>query len=301
MPILVTLLQSLVTLHLLSAGPTCPCVTAYLHSSSELLLVPGAMQKISPLHTRPPLYHDARLTPIDSEDFEATSRPSSTLLAAGSVPLGPGSGFQLPQPLQHWSSAPEGLPVSFAPASGLHNPFEQQPVQALSSGTELLSWFAVIVELLGDVVRLAAHEIDMMQQAADREGNSASMQQSRFGPEQLIDELELADVALFVLGDSLHLQAVQAAGGRGADGRGADGLSATRANQSSGRSSIPAADSGFGASSYAAININSQASALVDIPSTIASISEVLLKPPDDVDRIFTQFNLHKAHVLTGM
>eukprot|EP00878_Enallax_costatus_P006928 GHUV01007260.1.p1 GENE.GHUV01007260.1~~GHUV01007260.1.p1 ORF type:complete len:2890 (+),score=849.52 GHUV01007260.1:2-8671(+) len=256
----------------------------------------ASRQKISPLGTRPPSYHDGRLTTINSEDIDASMRHSSASLAAGSAPLGRAAGHQLPQPLQPWSSAPDVLPVSFPAASDLHSPFEQEPVQAFSNSTELLSWFAVVVELLGDIVRLAAHEAEVMQQAADPEGNRPNMQRRRFSPEQLMDELELADIVLFVLGDSLHLQAVHAAG----DGSAAKGASAARANPSSGRSSIQAADSGYSAASCAAAGANSRPSVLVDVPATISSICEVLLKPPGDVDRIFTQFNLNKAHVLTG-
>lgn len=263
------------------------------------------MQKINPLHGRTASDHGVATWMGASGDSDGfLSVPASVLAAGSAVAAGwAGSSSYKQQLLQPWSSAPGGLPVSYPATSGSQSTLGQQQLSAPApesiNHAAVLPWFAVVVELLGDIVRLSMHEAEVVLQDSSGDAARASRQRRRFVPEQLLDELELADTALFVLADSLHLQAVYRAG---SDQPPKDSSSQPRAVKGQlhvSRSSNQLADERFSGAGSVAGDAD-QAGITVNIPATMTSMSDVLLTPPADIDRIFTQFNLHKGHVLSG-
>eukprot|EP00775_Hariotina_reticulata_P006353 gene6353-6586_t len=207
-----------------------------------------------------------------------------------------------------------------------------------------LSWFSVVVELLSDIVRLAMYESDCCNysgqaaggasrdrvvnsiaagSAADRStaGGSALLHGTVVSPlhrfqtgmlEQQVLDLELAEMALAVLGDALYQQATAVSSTPLGDGAAAvtgmvqPGAGAQppchRHGHDSGSSAMVYGSRAVTTASGDAAGGVQPAAARVqsNLPVVMADLTAVLLDPPEDVQRVLTELVLAREHVLTG-
>lgn len=230
-----------------------------------------------------------------------TAAADSSTVAAGPGGDGTQAADRTSPILQPWSSAPLTRSKAISPTSptstaatarrssgggvaALSPPWGAALLAAPSSGGALLSWFAVVVELLGDVVRLALHEAWLsMQQLGSpnlpdggvsntsgggRVGgsNSRASGSGCYNPVAMLPELQLAELALALLGDALSSQA----------------MALTDSHRGGGYSAHPPA-------------------VAVDLPATLAAVTAQVVRPSPDVDRLFTHLLLDSTHTLTGV
>lgn len=240
--------------------------------------------------------------PSAGDSYDARSTPCchipASVIAVGSAEDANLSSFQQQYLLHQWSSAPGAvLPVSTSATSGCQQAHMQPPVCSFDDFRVTLVWFAVVIELLGDIARLSAHEADIRQAESSVQACRPGFSRHRFAPEQLLDDLNLADISLVALAEALNQQASRSAEVDIAD-------KAVRKQAARDQPQVNA-DGSTAAAIHAASYTNCagdglEAVIMVDVEATVASITHLLLKPPRDVDRIFTQFNLQRDHVLTG-
>jgi hypothetical protein len=240
--------------------------------------------------------------------------------------------------LQQWSSAPaavhgQHLPVSTSAANGpssqtasrtaaaaQHGSYGQhsyhggavqgvQPQEAAPAASRamLLPWFAVVVELLGDVVQLVRLEADV---TADPYGSEQQQQvlPQLYDADVQLDDLYAAELALAGLGEALQLQASQstamqsAAADTSSSGTSAAPRSSTLQQQqqqqmkgSSSNSNLAELDAASSAAQPAA-----GIAARQDIAAVMDAVCALLMYPSREIDTLFMRMVIDKTHVLSG-
>lgn len=237
--------------------------------------------------------------------------------------------------LQQWANAPasapaQQLPVSTSAAAGASSRTASRTAAAAqhaaygqhshhggmqggqaheaalaASRAMLLPWFAVVVELLGDVVQLVRLEADV---TADQYGNEQQQQvlPQPYDADLQLDDLFAAELALAGLGDALQLQANQstalqpAAGDSSSSGTTAAALQ-QRANSMLQQQPMQISTSssnlaGLEAAAAAAAGV----SAKQDMAAIMDAVCALLMYPPREMDTLFMRLVIDKQHVLSG-
>lgn len=265
-----------------------------------------------PAHSQPQRsYRPGSGTSTPPPGFSVAGLPNSVISLGSASRSAPGT---IPA-LNPWCSEPI-LPLSTSPANGpasahsshvlygqhsYHGGMQAAEAAAAAAAGQaaLLPWFAVVVELLGDVVRLAIHEADMMFDLA------SSMDERRrrpeFDPTALMLDLEVADQALTWLGEALQQQAMQAA----AQAVSSSTAGLQHATSGNVRQPLPSSASTgnlaeAGASAAAAAEAGAADGVVVDVAATMAAICSLLMYPPREIDTLFMRIVIERDHVLTG-
>jgi hypothetical protein len=170
----------------------------------------------------------------------------------------------------------------------------------------LLPWFAVVVELLGDVVQLVRLEADVTADPYSSEQQQQVLPQPYDADVQL-DDLYAAEVVLAGLGDALQLQASQstamqtAAADTSSSGTSALPRSSTVQQQqqqmksSSSNSNLSEVDGAATAAQLAAGIAGSR-----DIAAVMDAVCALLMYPSREIDTLFMRMVIDKSHVLSG-
>jgi hypothetical protein len=172
-----------------------------------------------------------------------------------------------------------------------------------ASRAVLLPWFAVVVELLGDVVQLVRLEAEV---TADPYCSNQQQQQvlpQPYGPDMQLDDLYEAELALAGLGDALQLQA---SGSTALQPAAADSSSGTAAAVLQHRVSsilqqpLQMSSSSSNLAGLEAAVPAAAAVAVQDMADTMDAVCALLMYPPREMDTLFMRLVIDKQHVLSG-
>jgi hypothetical protein len=169
----------------------------------------------------------------------------------------------------------------------------------------LLPWFAVVVELLGDVVQLVRLEAEVTADPYSSEQQQQLLPQPYDADVQL-DDLYAAELALAGLGDALQLQASQSTALQPAPGDNSSGGTAAASLQQRASSLLPQQPLKMSSSSSnlagleAAAPAAAGAAARQDIAAIMDAVCVLLMYPPREMGTLFMRLVIDKQHVLSG-
>jgi hypothetical protein len=173
----------------------------------------------------------------------------------------------------------------------------------------LLPWFAVVVELLGDVVQLVRLEADVTADPCSSEQQQQVLPQ-QYDADVQLDDLYAAELAHAGLGDALQLQASQstamqsAAADTSSSGTSAVPRSSTLQQQQQQQQQMKASSSNSNLAELDAASAVAQPAAGVagrqDIAAVMDAVFALLMYPSREIDTLFMRMVINKSHVLSG-
>jgi hypothetical protein len=168
----------------------------------------------------------------------------------------------------------------------------------------LLPWFAVVVELLGDVVQLVRLEADVTADPYSSEKQQQVLPQ-QYDADVQLDDLYAAELALAGLGDALQLQASQSAAMQSAAAdTSSSGTSAVPRSSTLQQQQMKASNSNSNLAELDAASAAAQPAAGItgrqDIAAVMDAVCALLMYPSREIDTLFMRMVIDKSHVLSG-